>query len=53
VGWDALRSGKADTLEGVEVIDPRTLAIHLSKPDFEILNLMALNLSAPIPREEV
>jgi len=53
VGAKEVMEGKTKTLEGVEVVDRYTLRIHLTQPDFTILNLLSLPMSAPIPREEV
>lgn len=53
VGWDAVTSGKAKQLEGVEVVDPRTLRVNLTQPDFTFLNALCLPITAPLPKEEV
>lgn len=52
-GADAMMKGKATTLEGVEAKGDSTLVVHLTAPDFTILNAMALPVTAPVPREEV
>ncbi|SRR5579875_612693 len=53
VGADAVMAGKAAHLDGVEAPDDATLAVHLTAPDFTILNALALPITAPVPREEV
>ena len=53
VGADALIAGKTKALDGVEAPDDRTLVVHLTAPDFTILNAFALPFTAPVPREEV
>ena len=53
VGYDDIVSGKVETLEGVEALDSKTLRISLAKPDFMLLNVLSMNISAPVPKEEV
>lgn len=53
VGYDAFYSGKAKTMEGFEVPDPRTFRIHLAQPDANIESVVACAFSFPVPREEV
>jgi peptide/nickel transport system substrate-binding protein len=53
VGANAMIAGKAKHLEGVEAPDDHTLVVHLTAPDFTILNAFALPMTAPVPREEV
>jgi ABC-type transport system substrate-binding protein len=53
VGANAVIAGKAKQLEGVEAPDDHTLVVHLTAPDFTILNAFALPFTAPVPREEV
>jgi ABC-type transport system substrate-binding protein len=53
VGANAMIAGKAKHLEGVEAPDDQTLVMHLTAPDFTILNALALPMTAPVPREEV
>src|SRR5262249_7779500 len=48
VGFAAYRSGKADHLEGVRVLDPRTVAIDLEAPDATFLPKMTLGFVAPV-----
>ena len=53
VGASAVTSGKAKLLEGVEVKGDSTLIVHLTAPDFTILNAFTQPIAAPMPREEV
>jgi ABC-type transport system substrate-binding protein len=53
VGANAVIAGKTKHLEGVEAPDDHTLVVHLTAPDFTILNALALPMTAPVPREEV
>lgn len=53
IGWEDVTSGKAKELDGVEVVDPRTLRVNLRQPDFTFLNALSLPITAPLPREEV
>lgn len=52
-GFDAISSGEADTLTGVEVLDPKTVQITLSRPDATFLHVMALNFASIVPKEVV
>lgn len=52
-GFEAQMSGEAEGLSGVEVVDPRTVRITLSRPDATFLHVMALNFSYVVPREAV
>ncbi len=52
-GANAVINGKAKTLEGVEARGDHTLVVHLTAPDFTILNALALPFTAPVPQEEV
>ncbi len=52
-GFDAISSGDADTLSGVEVVDPETVKITLSRPDATFLHVMALNFASIVPQETV
>jgi len=40
-------------LSGVEVIDPQTVKITLSRPDATFLHVMALNFASVVPKEAV
>ncbi len=53
LGYDAVASGEADSLEGVKVIDPLTVEITLSRPDATFLHVMALNFASIVPQEAV
>jgi ABC-type transport system substrate-binding protein len=53
VGANAVIAGKAKHLDGVEAPDDQTLVVHLTAPDFTILNAFALPMTAPVPQEEV
>ncbi len=52
-GFDAISDGSADTLEGVKVIDDKTVEITLSRPDATFLHVMALNFASVVPQEAV
>ncbi|MAC79347.1 MAG: peptide ABC transporter substrate-binding protein [Rhodobacteraceae bacterium] len=52
-GFDAISSGDADTLSGVEVVDPLTVKITLTRPDATFLHVMALNFASIVPKEAV
>ena len=52
-GYDAMADGSATTLEGVEVVDPLTVKITLSRPDATFLHVMALNFASIVPKEAV
>lgn len=53
VGYDEVTAGKADSLKGVKVVDPKTVEIDLSQPDAAFLHKMALNFSFVVPKEAV
>lgn len=53
VGSQEITKGRVKTLEGVEVVDSRTLKVQLAQPDFTFLNSMCLPVTAPVPKEEV
>ncbi|CAM3057388.1 ABC transporter substrate-binding protein [Paracoccus nototheniae] len=52
-GYDAVTAGEADSLSGVEVVDPLTIRITLSRPDATFLHVMALNFASVVPQEVV
>ncbi len=52
-GFDAMADGSAVSLEGVEVIDPLTVRITLSRPDATFLHVLALNFASVVPKEAV
>ena len=49
-GFDAAGDGG---LSGVEVVDPLTVKITLSRPDATFLHVMALNFASVVPKEAV
>jgi ABC-type transport system substrate-binding protein len=53
VGYDAMTAGKADTLDGVKVIDDHTVEFTLTQPDATFLNDLALNFASVVPKEAV
>ena len=53
VGANAVTSGKTKTLDGVQTSGDSTLIVHLTAPDFTILNALCLPITAPVPSEEV
>ncbi|MBQ2260926.1 MAG: ABC transporter substrate-binding protein [Loktanella sp.] len=53
VGFDEISSGAAETLAGVEVLDPLTVQITLSRPDATFLHVMGLNFASIVPQEVV
>ncbi|NNU82042.1 ABC transporter substrate-binding protein [Halovulum dunhuangense] len=52
-GYDAMSDGSATSLGGVEVVDPLTVRITLSRPDATFLHVMALNFASVVAREAV
>jgi ABC-type transport system substrate-binding protein len=52
-GFDTMSDGSATSLEGVEVVDPLTVRITLSRPDATFLHVMALNFASVVPKEAV
>src|SRR6266852_5191695 len=53
VGANAVMGGKTKKLEGVETQGDSTLIMHLTAPDFTILNALTQPITAPVPSEEV
>jgi peptide/nickel transport system substrate-binding protein len=53
VGASELMGGKTKQLDGVEARDDSTLVMHLTAPDFTILNALTQPITAPVPKEEV
>ena len=53
VGFDEISNGETETLAGVEVIDPLTVQITLSRPDATFLHVMGLNFASIVPQEVV
>jgi ABC-type transport system substrate-binding protein len=52
-GYDDFTGGKATSLTGVKVVDPYTISITLSKPDATFLQVVALNFSGVVAKEDV
>ena len=52
-GQEEMLAGKADSLEGVKVLDDYTLQFDLVHPDATFLHVMAINFSFAVPKEEV
>jgi len=52
-GWDKITAGKTKTLSGVQAPNDQTFVVHLSQPDFTVLNACALPMTAPVPPESV
>ena len=52
-GYDDFVNGKATSMSGVKVVDPYTVAITLSKPDATFLQVVALNFSGVVAKEDV
>ncbi len=52
-GFDEVAGGKAESLEGVTVVDPSTIKFELSRPDATFLHVMAINFAHVVPKEEV
>ena len=50
-GASAFTEGKNDNLEGLEVIDERTVALHLSKPFAPFLGMLTMAAASLVPRE--
>ena len=48
-GFDAYRSGAADTISGLETPEEHTLVIHLTEQTGDLPNRLALGAAAPIP----
>jgi oligopeptide transport system substrate-binding protein len=53
LGFKDRADGKSDKLEGVRATGDRSVEIKLSHPDASFLEIMAINFSYPVPREEV
>jgi peptide/nickel transport system substrate-binding protein len=52
-GAGDITSGKTKQLAGVEVKGDSTLVVHLTAPDFTVLNALTLPITAPVPSGEV
>jgi peptide/nickel transport system substrate-binding protein/oligopeptide transport system substrate-binding protein len=53
VGFSDRAGGKSDRLEGVRAIDDHTVEFKLAHPDASFLQILAINFSFVVPREEV
>jgi ABC-type transport system substrate-binding protein len=53
VGANAMMAGKASHLDGVQAQGDSTLIVHLTAPDFTVLNALTQPITAPVPKEEV
>ena len=53
VGADEVMSGESDELRGVEVVDDRTLRVHLSAPSRAFLFSLADHVATPLKRDNV
>ena len=52
-GFDEMASGGASELSGITTPDDSTVVIELSRPDATFLQVVAINFSFAVPREEV
>ena len=52
-GADALEAGKAAHAAGIKVVDPYTLEIDLTQPDYVFNDVMSLPFAAVLPKEWV
>jgi ABC-type transport system substrate-binding protein len=52
-GFEGVVAGEADTLSGIEVVDPATIRFQLSRPDATFLHILALNFGFVVPKEAV
>ena len=52
-GSEEFANGEADSVEGIEVLDDHTIRFTLTQPDASFLNVIALNFSFIVPKEEV
>ncbi|GAA2229381.1 MULTISPECIES: ABC transporter substrate-binding protein [Kitasatospora] len=50
-GFDAVRSGEADTLSGVTAVDPRLLRVRLNRPFHEVAAVFGHRVTAAVPQE--
>ena len=53
VGADKVADGSAETMEGIEATDARTVRFRLTQPNATFLNVLALNFASAVPREAV
>lgn len=52
-GAEAYHKGETDRIEGVVVVDDRTIEFQLTEADQTFLNAMAMPFATPLPREHV
>ena len=52
-GSEEFANGEADSVEGIEVLDDHTIRFTLTQADASFLNVIALNFSFIVPKEEV
>jgi peptide/nickel transport system substrate-binding protein len=48
-GFDAAVKGEAESISGLEAPDDSTLVVHLTHPEGDLANLLAMPATAPIP----
>ncbi len=53
VGYEDMTAGKAEHLSGIEVVDDYTVKITLKSANATFLQVMAINFSFVVPKEEV
>ena len=53
IGADKVADGSAETMEGIEAADARTVRFRLTQPNATFLNVLALNFASAVPREAV
>ncbi len=52
-GFDAVQSGEAQELLGIETPNDETVVFRLNRPDATFLHVLALNFAHVVPKEEV
>ncbi|MEL6271458.1 MAG: ABC transporter substrate-binding protein [Chloroflexota bacterium] len=52
-GSEAYIAGEADSLEGIEIVDERTVRFTLSFPEYTFIQRMTLPFASLVPQEEV
>ncbi len=53
VGAPAFHGGEVDRVEGIVVVDDKTIELHLDEADQTFLNALAMPFAYPIPKEHV
>jgi ABC-type transport system substrate-binding protein len=53
VGAKDMLDGRTKSLDGVDVVNSKTLKVQLETPNFTFLNAVSQPFSSPVPREEV